>query len=94
MNSASSANSATERARHLVEQARAVLAGHRIVAEFEIDELRDCCLIHVGLADRPGFQVQVSQAVDGWIGILDPHQEDIPEAEWPRFVLARASSVA
>ncbi|WP_411083858.1 hypothetical protein [Streptomyces sp. cmx-18-6] len=83
--------STVARARRLVEQAEAVLGGQGLSARFEVEEGRDCCLIDVEFADDKGFLTQVSDAVVGRVGVLDPYNEDLTEEQWLRHVLARAA---
>ncbi|WP_159392854.1 hypothetical protein [Streptomyces cyaneogriseus] len=79
-----------QRAQHLVEQAAAALAAHGLSARFEISAGEDTCLVEVDLPDGDGFQALVGTGSGGWVGVLDPHQEDLATAQWPRYVVARA----
>ncbi|MFF5256541.1 hypothetical protein ACFY4K_31460 [Streptomyces leeuwenhoekii] len=79
-----------QRVQHLVEQASAALAAHGLSARLEVSAGEDTCLVEVDLPGGDGFQALVSTSSGGWVGVLDPHQEDLTTAQWPRYVVARA----
>ncbi|GAA2566897.1 MULTISPECIES: hypothetical protein [Streptomyces] len=82
--------SVRQRAQELAEQASAALAVCGLSARFEISAREDLCLIEVDLRDGDGFQALVSTFGDGWVGVLDPHQENLTATQWARYVVARA----
>ncbi|NEY35583.1 hypothetical protein GTU99_26030 [Streptomyces sp. PRKS01-65] len=79
-----------QRAEHLVEQATAALAAHGLPARLEITAGQDTCLIEVDLPDGDGFQARIGRGSGDWVGVLDPHQEDLTAAQWPGYVVTRA----
>jgi hypothetical protein len=82
--------SVQQRAQELIEQASTALAVRGLSARFEISAREDLCLIEVDLRDGDGFQALVSTFSDGWVGVLDPHQENLTATQWVRYVVARA----